>query len=154
MGGIMMRTWLAAFLMLLALPVLALAQPGSAPTIPQGVLIQPAELAAMLKGGPKPTILQVGFKVMYDEAHIPGAIYGGPGSKDEGITALKEAAASIDKGQEVILYCGCCPWEHCPNVAAAWRTLKELGFSDLKVLYIPKNFGADWVEKGYPVVKG
>jgi thiosulfate/3-mercaptopyruvate sulfurtransferase len=154
MGGIMMRTWLAAFLMLLALPVLALAQPGSAPTIPQGVLIQPAELAAMLKGGPKPTILQVGFKVMYDEAHIPGAIYAGPGSKDEGITALKEAAASIDKGQEVILYCGCCPWEHCPNVAAAWRTLKELGFSDLKVLYIPKNFGADWVEKGYPVVKG
>ena len=66
----------------------------------------------------------------------------------------KTAAASIDKSQEVILYCGCCPWEHCPNVAAAWRTLKELGFTNLKVLYIPKNFGADWVEKGYPVVKG
>ena len=147
-----MRALLAAFLMLLVLP--AFAQPGSAPTIPQSSLIQPADLAAMLKGGPKPAILQVGFKVMYDEAHIPGAVYAGPGSKDEGITALKEAAGSIDKGQEVILYCGCCPWEHCPNVAAAWRTLKELGFSDLKVLYIPKNFGADWVEKGYPVVKG
>jgi rhodanese-related sulfurtransferase len=144
---------LAALLMLLVtLP--ALAQPGSAPTIPQSVLIQPEELAATLKGGPRPVILQVGFKVMYEEAHIPGALYAGPGSKDDGIVALKEAAATIGKSDEVILYCGCCPWEHCPNVAAAWRTLKELGFANLKVLYIPKNFGADWVEKGYPVVKG
>jgi thiosulfate/3-mercaptopyruvate sulfurtransferase len=144
---------LAALLMLLVtLP--ALAQPGSAPTIPQSVLIQPEELAATLKGGPRPVILQVGFKVMYEEAHIPGALYAGPGSKDDGIVALKEAAATIGKSDEVILYCGCCPWEHCPNVAAAWRTLKELGFTNLKVLYIPKNFGADWVEKGYPVVKG
>jgi thiosulfate/3-mercaptopyruvate sulfurtransferase len=147
-----MRVWLTAFLMFLTLP--AFAQPGSAPTIPQGALIQPAELAAMLKGGPKPVILQVGFKVMYDEAHIPGALYAGPGSKDDGITVLTEQAASIGKDQEVVIYCGCCPWEHCPNVAAAWRTLKELGFANLKVLYIPKNFGADWVEKGYPVVKG
>ena len=148
----MTRAWLAAFLLFLALP--AFAQPGSAPTIPQSVLVQPAELASALKSGPKPVILQVGFKVMYDEAHIPGAQYAGPGSKDDGIAALKTAAASIDKSQEVILYCGCCPWEHCPNVAAAWRTLKELGFTNLKVLYIPKNFGADWVEKGYPTVKG
>ena len=148
----MIRAWLAAFLILLAAP--ALAQSGSAPTIPQSVLIHPAELAAMLKGGPKPVILQVGFKVMYDEAHIPGALYAGPGSKDEGITALKEAAQSIDKSNAVILYCGCCPWERCPNVAAAWRTLKEMGFTNLKVLYIAQNFGADWVEKGYPTVKG
>src|SRR5271154_5932782 len=113
---------LAALLMLLAtLPVLA--QPGSAPTIPQSVLIQPAELAATLKGGPKPVILQVGFKIMYDEAHIPGALYAGPAGKDDGIAVLKMAAVSIDKGQEVVIYCGCCPWEHCPNVAAAWRAL-------------------------------
>ena len=153
----MVRAWLTAFLVLLALPAQIFpvqAQSGSAPSIPQAALIQPAELASMLKGGPKPTILQVGFRVMYDEAHIPGAVYAGPGSKDEGITALKEAAASLDKSQETVLYCGCCPWENCPNIAAAWRTMKEMGFSNLKVLYIPKNFGADWVEKGYPVVKG
>jgi thiosulfate/3-mercaptopyruvate sulfurtransferase len=144
---------LAALVMMLAI-LPALAQPGSAPTIPQSYLIQPAELAATLKGGPKPVILQVGFKVMYDEAHIPGAIYAGPAGKDDGIAALKTAAESIDRSQEVVLYCGCCPWEHCPNVAAARRTLKELGFTNLKVLYIPQNFGADWVEKGYPVVKG
>ena len=144
-------------LMLAALPALtlpALAQPGSAPTIPKSFLMQPKELASLLTSGPKPVILQVGFRVMYDESHIPGAIYAGPAGKDDGITALKEAAASIDKGKEVVIYCGCCPWEHCPNIAAAWRTLTELGFTQLKVLYIPQNFGADWVEKGYPVVKG
>jgi rhodanese-related sulfurtransferase len=148
----MIRAFLAALLMIFACP--AMAQPGSAPTIPQSFLMQPAELATMLKSGPKPVILQVGFKTMYDEAHIPGAIYAGPAGKEDGITVLKTAAQSIDKGSEVVIYCGCCPWEHCPNVAAAWRTLKELGFTQLKVLYIANNFGADWVEKGYPVVKG
>src|SRR5215469_10458200 len=122
----MVRTLLAALLMVFALP--ALAQPGSAPTIPKSFLIQPPELASILKSGPKPAILQVGFKVMYDEAHIPGAVYAGPAGKDDGIAALKTAAASIDKGRQVIIYCGCCPWDHCPNVAAAWRTLQELGF--------------------------
>jgi rhodanese-related sulfurtransferase len=135
-----------------ALPVAA--QPGSAPTIPQAALMQPEELAASLKAGEKPAILQVGFRVMYDEAHIPGALYAGPGSKDDGIAALKTAAQSLDKNKPLVIYCGCCPWTHCPNVAAAWRTLTQLGFTKLKVLYIPSNFGADWVEKGYPVVHG
>jgi thiosulfate/3-mercaptopyruvate sulfurtransferase len=148
----MIRAFFVVLLMMFAAP--ALAQPGSAPTIPQSVLIQPKDLAAGLKSGPNPVILQVGFKMMYDEAHIPGAIYAGPAGKDDGIAALKTAAQSIDKGSEVVIYCGCCPWEHCPNIAAAWRTLKDLGFTQLKVLYIANNFGADWVEKGYPVVHG
>ena len=152
----MIRAILAAFLVLVTLPAClpAWAQPGSAPTIPESFLMKPEELAATLKSGPKPVILQVGFKTMYDEAHIPGAIYAGPAGKDDGIAALKMAAKSIDKGSQVVIYCGCCPWEHCPNVAAAWRTLKDLGFTQLKVLYIANNFGADWVEKGYPTVKG
>jgi hypothetical protein len=29
-----------------------------------------------------------------------------------------------------------------------------MGFTNVKVLYIANNFGADWVEKGYPVAKG
>ncbi len=32
--------------------------------------------------------------------------------------------------------------------------LQTLGFTNLKVLYIANNFGADWVDKGYPVAKG
>jgi hypothetical protein len=26
-----------------------------------------------------------------------------------------------------------------------------MGFTNVKVLYIAQNFGADWVNKGYPV---
>ena len=150
----MIRLCFAAFVMALALAAPAAAQSGSAPTIPATALIQPGELAASLKAGDKPAILQVGFKKMYDEAHIPGAVYAGPGNNTDGIAALKTAAQTLDKAKPVILYCGCCPWIRCPNVAAAWRTLSELGFTKLKVLYIPDNFGADWAEKGYPVVHG
>ncbi len=149
----MIRACLAAILMMFA-SLSALAQPGSAPSIPQSFLIQPEELAASLKAGSKPVILQVGFRVMYDEAHIPGAIYSGPAGKEDGVAVLKTAVQSVAKDKAIVIYCGCCPWEHCPNIAAAWRTLNGLGFARLKVLYIPSNFGADWVEKGYPVVHG
>ena len=154
----MIRLCLAALVMAL-LGTLAFAAPaaalsGSAPTIPKTALIQPEEFAASLKAGDKPAVLQVGFKKMFDEAHIPGAVYAGPGNKDDGIAALKAVAQSLDKTKPLVIYCGCCPWDHCPNVAAAWRTLSEMGFTHLKVLYIANNFGADWAEKGYPVVHG
>jgi len=29
-----------------------------------------------------------------------------------------------------------------------------MGFTNVKVLYIADNFGADWVDKGYPTAKG
>jgi hypothetical protein len=39
-------------------------------------------------------------------------------------------------------------------VNPAYDALRQLGFSKVKVLYIANNFGADWVDKGYPVAKG
>ena len=53
-----------------------------------------------------------------------------------------------------MIYCGCCPWSHCPNVKPADDALRAMGFTNVKVLYIADNFGADWVNKGYPVAKG
>jgi hypothetical protein len=29
-----------------------------------------------------------------------------------------------------------------------------MGFTNVEVLYLADNFGADWVSKGYPVEKG
>ena len=150
----MFRPALAIFLLLLGLAAPALAQSGSAPTIPEDALIQPIVLAAALKNGERPAILQVGFKVMYDEAHIPGSLYAGPTGKDDGVALLKQAVVTLDKDKPLVIYCGCCPWVRCPNVANAWKTLTALGFKNLKVLYIPDNFGADWVEKGYPTTHG
>jgi len=130
------------------------AKPAS--SIPSAALIQPADLAASLKDGksPRPLILQIGFKVLFAEAHISGAEYVGPGGQDEGIQALRSRVAKLPKDAPIVLYCGCCPWTRCPNVAAAYEELHSLGFANVKVLYIAENFGADWVERGYPTDKG
>jgi hypothetical protein len=29
-----------------------------------------------------------------------------------------------------------------------------MGFTNVKVLYLADNFGADWVDRGYPVERG
>jgi len=139
---------------LLLAPLTASAAPGDALTIPAEVQIQPAELAGMLKAGDTPPILQVGFSVMYQQAHIPNSQYAGPGNKDDGLLNLKSHVDALPRDRLVVIYCGCCPWEKCPNIAAAYRQLIGMGFTKVKVLYLASNFGADWVDKGYPVTRG
>jgi len=142
------------FALLLLTPLTASAAPGDALTIPAAVQMQPAELAAMLKAGNAPPILQVGFSVMYQQAHIPNSQYDGPGNKDDGLLNLKSHVDALPRDQLVVIYCGCCPWEKCPNIAAAYQQLTQMGFTQVKVLYLASNFGADWVDKGYPVTRG
>lgn len=127
-----------------------------ASSIPTADLIQPEELAAQLADNKaeKALILQVGSHVMFAQAHIPGAEYAGPAGKEDGLQTLKERIADLPKSSKVILYCGCCPWDRCPNIAPAYRLLHEQGFTNLKVLYIAENFGTNWVAKGYPADKG
>jgi thiosulfate/3-mercaptopyruvate sulfurtransferase len=127
-----------------------------AASIPAANLIQPADLAAELLGdaAPKPLIFQVGFRTLYAQAHIPGAEYVGAAGDDQGLRALRDRSAKLPKDAAIVIYCGCCPWSHCPNIAAAFAALHGLGFAKVRVLYIANNFGTDWVDKGYPVVKG
>ena len=99
-------------------------------------------------------MIQVGSHVLYTQAHIPGSEYIGPGSTEAGLQQLRQRVASLPKTKSIFLYCGCCPWGHCPNVKPAYDALNAMGFSNLKVVYIPNNFGADWVDKGYPTAKG
>ncbi len=128
----------------------------SAASIPSVDLIQPADLASTIRNasGSKPLILQVGFRKLYDQAHIPGAEYAGPAREADGLRVLRERVARLPKEVAIVIYCGCCPWSRCPNIAAAYDTLHALGFSNLKVLYIADNFGSDWVDKGYPTATG
>ena len=142
-------------LLMIALLLFAAAEPVMAATdvIPASALIQPAQLAGELKAAP-PTILQVGFSKLYQQAHIPGAIYAGPTNSETGLTALKAEAEKLPRDAAIVIYCGCCPWNRCPNMDAAYTTLKAMGFSKLRALYIADNFGQDWVDKGYPVVTG
>jgi rhodanese-related sulfurtransferase len=128
----------------------------SATSVPESSLIQPEALVQLLKGGDaeKLLILQVGSRVMFAQAHIPGSDYAGPGSQAAGIQSLENTVASLPKDKQIVLYCGCCPWNRCPNIGPAYKRLHDLGFTNVKVLYIANNFGDDWVNKGYPAVKG
>lgn len=131
-------------------------QPVSAFSIPNAQLMQPEELNRLLRssGGDKPLILQVGSHMMFAQSHIPGSQYAGPGSQAEGIQQLRGRVASLPHNRFIVLYCGCCPWNRCPNVGPAYKLLHDLGFTRVKVLYLASNFGDDWVSKGYAVESG
>jgi rhodanese-related sulfurtransferase len=117
-------------------------------------LIQPEELIRAMKGSQKPTVLYVGPKAFYQQAHVPGAEYMGATAKPEGLAQLRSRAASLKHDAPVVIYCGCCPWDHCPNIRPAYDELHKIGFTNLKVLYLAGTFGTSWADKGLPVEKG
>jgi len=132
----------------------AVAQSDLPPGSPQ--LLNPEDLVKVLQApkAERPLILNVGPSLLYMQAHIPGAEYIGSASSPQGVQALHARVKPLAKSTSIVLYCGCCPWSHCPNVRPAYNELHKLGFTNVKVLYIADNFGTDWVDKGYPTIKG
>ena len=122
--------------------------------IPQSSLITPEQLKQTLDSAHKPLVLNIGPRSMFTQAHIPGAEYMGAGSSDTGQQKLSDRVKSLPKNTAIVIYCGCCPWGHCPNVHPAFQALHSLGFTNVKAVYIANDFGTDWVNKGYPVAKG
>jgi thiosulfate/3-mercaptopyruvate sulfurtransferase len=109
-------------------------------------LLQPSELATVLKDNKEiPVIFSIG----------PGAVI--PHSKDigmikeeENMKKFKQELENLSKDTSIIIYCGCCPYEHCPNVRPAIQLLKEMKFTNYKLLDLPHNIKIDWINKGYP----
>ena len=115
-------------------------------------LVQPNEVAERLAAkDAHPAVFQVGPNVLYRGKHIPGAVYAGPGSRLEGLELLKQAVDKLPRDGEIVVYCGCCPWDKCPNVKPAMAMLKEMGFTHAKAMFVETTFAKDWTEKGYPV---
>ena len=93
--------------------------------------------------------------------HLPEIVYDWPLLETLGdlepvfaLARLEQRVATTPRSTAIIIYCGCCPWERCPNVKPAYRALHDLGFTNLKVLFITKDFGTDWADHGYPVAAG
>jgi thiosulfate/3-mercaptopyruvate sulfurtransferase len=118
-----------------------------------GDRIEPQELAAALQKPDGPLVLQVGPRTFYDQAHVAGAAYVGAAGSEAGRAALQERVRALAKDRWIVLYCGCCPWDRCPNIRPAFNELRTLGFTHVQALNLPNNFGADWVAKGYPTEK-
>ena len=119
--------------------------------------VEAAPLAKELadsKAANPPKIVCVGFHTLYNGAHIAGAPFHGPASTPQGLDDLKNWAKPLPRSANVVIYCGCCPLAHCPNVRPAFAALRDMGFTHLRVLILPHDFATDWVGPGYPVAKG
>lgn len=112
-------------------------------------LMQPGELAGKITTGKDvPVIVSVG-----PGATIPKSIDIGMVKDRENLDKLKKELAGLPKETKIVVYCGCCPFEHCPNVRPAINALKEMNFTNYQLLNLSHNIKTDWIDKGYPVVK-
>jgi hypothetical protein len=119
--------------------------------------VQPADLVKELAAPAhpnEPAVVCVGFRPLYQGAHIPHAVFHGAASSAQGLAELKTWAKSIPKATNVVLYCGCGPLAHCPNLRPAFVAMRDMGFTNLRVLILPNDFNTDWIQKGYAIEKG
>ena len=111
-------------------------------------LIKPKELAQKIKSkaSPAPIIFNVG-----PMEQIKTAIKIGATNTDAGLSNLKAGLLNISTDREVIIYCGCCTSENCPNIRPGLAYLKKNGYKNAKIIEITTGLKVDWIEKGYPM---
>jgi len=111
-------------------------------------LMEPSDLAAILnnKSAHQPMIFSIGFA-----AGIKNSVIEGPARDSANLAKWKTQLQKIPRNTYLVIYCGCCPFEHCPNVRPAFKLLNEMGFTNAKLLNLSHNIRADWINKGYPV---
>ena len=131
-------------------------QPAVSEVLPASQLVQAADLARELASASaeaRPTIVYVGFRTLFAGGHIPGATFHGSASTEQGLADIKKWAASLPRTTNLVIYCGCCPFERCPNIRPAFALFREMGFTRLRVLELPTSFAADWAGKNYAIEK-
>lgn len=112
-------------------------------------LIEPAALAQTLQTNKDlPIIYCVGPGVV-----IPHSIDIGMTGDEKNLERFKKAITKLPRSANIVVYCGCCPFDHCPNVRPAIALLQEMKFTNYHLLNLPHNIKTDWVAKGYPEVK-
>ncbi|MBO9584790.1 MAG: rhodanese-like domain-containing protein [Flavobacterium sp.] len=111
-------------------------------------IMEPSLLAWQIKNPSKglPLIINIG-----PDATIKGSVDIGPASEKENIDKLKSLLAKQKKTKEIVIYCGCCPFEKCSNIRPAFELLNKMGFKNQKVLGIKKNIKVNWIDMNYPV---
>lgn len=118
------------------------------PNSKNDVYMEPSELVKELKlpENQKPLVLDIGFL-----GKIKDAVKIAPANDDEGLKKLKGYLKDVPKDREIVIYCGCCPMDKCPNVQPAFKLLQKEGFTNVFILNLADNLKTDWVSKGYPM---
>jgi thiosulfate/3-mercaptopyruvate sulfurtransferase len=113
-------------------------------------LMAPAVLAAVINdpAAKKPVIICIG-----PGALIKGSVDIGPTKEKANLEKLRKELDRLPKDSDIVIYCGCCPFEHCPNIRPAFTLLNEMKFTNGHLLNIEHNIRTDWVDKGYPQAK-
>jgi len=83
-------------------------------------------------------------------AVVKGSVDMGMANDPENLEKLKSYVAKLDKNKEIVIYCGCCPYDRCPNIRPAFNALVEMGFKNVKILDLPKNVKTNWIDHNYP----
>ncbi len=109
-------------------------------------LTEPAALAKTIVSNQNiPLIYCVGPGVV-----IPHSIDIGMASDEKNLAAFKDSLRNLPRDTNIVIYCGCCPFDHCPNVRPAIALLQQMKFTNYHLLDLPHNIKTDWISKGYP----
>ncbi len=109
-------------------------------------LTAPSDLAATLKSNKNvPIMFSIG-----PGAIIPNSIDIGMVKDEKNMDKFREQISKLPKTTNILIYCGCCPYEHCPDVRPAIALLKNMKFTNYHLLDLPQNIKTDWISKGYP----
>lgn len=137
-----MQKWNTTYHLTILLLVMLVSKVSTAQNPPNWTseqLMKPAQLAKLLqKGSDIPVLLSVG-----PGASIPHSIAIGSVNEKENLAMLDSTLQELEKNAVVVVYCGCCPYEHCPNVRPAIALLKEHRFTNYKLLDLPHNIKTD-----------
>jgi hypothetical protein len=111
-------------------------------------LMQPAELANILNdpASNKPVIYSIGPAGL-----IKNAIDIGDAKEAENIEKLKVKLSKLTKDADIVIYCGCCPFDKCPNIRPAFKLLNEMRFANHQLLNLSQNLKVNWIDLGYPM---
>lgn len=121
-------------------------------------LMPPSELAAILtnENAKAPLIISVspeGMHGLKPGKGIKGAVEYGAADEQKNLNQLKADLKNLPKDSPIVLYCGCCPFNVCPNVRPAFKLLNEMAFTNHQLLNLENNIRVDWMNKGYPMNK-
>jgi hypothetical protein len=109
-------------------------------------LTAPSDLAATLKSNKNvPIMFSIG-----PGAIIPNSIDIGMVKDKKNMDKFRAQISKLPKTSNILIYCGCCPYEHCPDVRPAIALLKNMKFTNYHLLDLPQNIKTDWIAKGYP----
>jgi thiosulfate/3-mercaptopyruvate sulfurtransferase len=112
-------------------------------------LLDPAQLVATIsdRNAVQPVIVSVG-----PGAVIPNSVDVGPAAEKVNREKFEAHLKTLPSDAAIVIYCGCCPFNKCPNVRPAFAILNEMGFKRHKLLNLTQNIKTDWIDHGYPVV--